>query len=98
MVDIVPAEKIEQIVGAARHETEHIGRSVSAEAVVYVLHSRECLDSLADRTSNLRECKFARAQDYGIDPGVWEDFQDVPVILTISAEWDDLEPVRTVTP
>lgn len=59
MTDLVPADQIEKIVGATRHKTAHIGRLVSAEDTVYILHSHECRDSGID----LRECRFSRALD-----------------------------------
>lgn len=45
MTEIVPDPKIQQIVGVYRHDTLHYGRAVTAEQRVYILHSRECLDS-----------------------------------------------------
>lgn len=82
MSDIVPAEDIERIVGMERHPTEHWGRAVSAEQRVYILHSRECLDSGRD----LRECPYSLALDNGIDPFDWTE--DVPVSLWLD-EQDD---------
>lgn len=82
------ADKIEFIVGAKRHPTDHIGRAVSAEQRVYILHSQECKAS----GINLRACKYSVALDYSIDLGVWADAQDRPVVLRISEEWGDLEP------
>ncbi|MEO7018384.1 MAG: hypothetical protein ABI067_17890 [Leifsonia sp.] len=84
---------IEKIVGARRHATDHLGRAISAEERVYILHSTECAASGID----LRTCVFSEALDYGIDMDVWGDFQDVPVVLAISDEYDDLEPVRIAT-
>lgn len=74
----VPAEDIERIVGAKRHPFHHIGRAVSAEQTVYILHSQRCLDSGID----LRECAWSVALDQGIegDP-LWDDCQDRPVVL-----------------
>jgi hypothetical protein len=96
MSDLVNPEKIEAIVGAKRHAMEHIARAVSAEQTVYIMHSQECLDSLVATTTDIRQCRFARAQDTGIDPTVWADFQDVPVRVVVSAEWGDLEPMEVV--
>jgi len=75
MSDLVPADRIEAIVGAVRHPTGHIGRAVSAEGTVYILHSQECRDSGVD----LRECPYSLALDFGIDPGGW--VEDAPVRL-----------------
>jgi len=75
MSDLVPADRIEAIVGVARHPTDHIGRAVSAEETVYILHSQECRDSGVD----LRECPYSLALDFGIDPGAW--VKDAPVRL-----------------
>jgi hypothetical protein len=82
------ADKIEGIVGAKRHATDHLGRAVSAEQRVYVLHSAECVASGID----LRKCQYSEALDLGIDLGVWADHQDVPVKLLIDEEYGDLTP------
>jgi membrane carboxypeptidase/penicillin-binding protein len=73
----VPTDQIEAIVGATRHATDHIGRAVSAEETVYILHSQECRDSGVD----LRECPYSSALDEGIDPSTW--VEDAPVRLAI---------------
>jgi hypothetical protein len=85
---LVPSETIEGIVGARRHPTEHLGRAVSKEQTVYVLHSEQCRDSGTD----LRECPFSLALDSGIDDGYWEGAEDRPVRLAITPGW----PVRLV--
>lgn len=77
MTDLVPADRIEQIVGASRHATHHIGRAVSGEETVYILHSRQCLDTGRD----LRQCPYSLALDQGIDPDEWTE--DVPLRLAI---------------
>lgn len=81
MSDLVDPGTIEKIVGARRHQSEHLGRAVSAEGKVYVLHSRDCVGSNID----LRECPFSVALDKGIEaPAVWsawERAQDVTVYL-----------------
>lgn len=80
MTDLVPADQIEKIVGAPRHRYGHIGRVVSAEQMVYILHSQSCLDSGDD----LRECAFSQVLDGGIEESRWEGYMDQPVILGIS--------------
>ena len=77
MSEIVPAEDIERIVGTERHLYLHLGRAVSAEQTVYVLHSRKCLDSGID----LRECAFSVALDSGIVVAEWQGMLDRPVVL-----------------
>lgn len=67
MTELVPASEIEEIVGAQRHPTHHIGRVVSAEETVYILHSHKCRDSGLD----LRECRYSVALDRGIDERLW---------------------------
>lgn len=89
MSDLVPAEEIEQIVGIERHETRHYARAVSAEQVVYILHSRKCLAAERD----LRECLFSLALDNGIDEYDWSDMEDRPVRVTINSR-QRLIPVR----
>lgn len=90
MSELVPAEQIEQIVGAHRHRTLHIGRAVSAEQTVYILHSHECRDSGID----LRECGFSIALDRGITAGRWVEIEDRPVLVGIEygrlVPWSDL--------
>lgn len=81
MTDLVPTEDIERIVGTKRRYAVHYGRAVSAEETVYILHSKVCLESGTD----LRECRFSRALDRGIDMEVWEGHEDTPVALAI---WD----------
>jgi hypothetical protein len=77
MSDLVPADRIERIVGASRHPTDHIGRAVSSERTVYILHSRECRDSGID----LRECPYSLALDRGIGLSGWKE--DVATRLEI---------------
>lgn len=82
MVDLVPAEEIERIVGAHRHAHQHLGRAVTAEQIVYVLHSQKCKDSGID----LRKCEWSRALDNGIDPADWHGHEDRAVVLAIIRE------------
>ena len=77
MSDLVSPSEIEQIVGAHRHSHQHLGRAVSDEQTVYILHSQRCKDSGID----LRECDWSLALDRGIDPGDWMDYEDRPVVL-----------------
>jgi hypothetical protein len=70
---------IEAIVGVRRHVSEHIGRAISAEQTVYIVHSRECIESGID----LRQCPFSVAlDDYGIAEE-WEGWEDKPVVLEL---------------
>lgn len=77
MSALVPADQIEQLVGARRHALAHLGRAVSAEQTVYVLHSQACKDSGID----LRACGYSLALDRGIDPHDWQDRHDQAVTL-----------------
>lgn len=79
MSDLVPAEDIEHIVGVTRHRSVHYGRIVQAARRVYVLHSRNCLDSGID----LRDCPYSQALDRGLDERTWSLWVDVPVALRI---------------
>ena len=79
MSTIVSPSSIEKIVGVKRHGQEHYGRADSASETMYVLHSQRCLDSGID----LRECCFSVAMDSGIEPQVWDDLQDRPIILGV---------------
>jgi hypothetical protein len=77
--DLVPAEDIERIVGCPRHRKAHYGRAVSDEQTVYILHSKECLDSGID----LRKCRFSIALDRGIDLRRWDGYEDIAVALGV---------------
>ncbi len=85
------ARTIEAKVGAPRHAAQHLGRAVSAEQRVYVLHSAECLA----RGIDLRSCEYSTALDQGIDLDIWADFQDQVVELAIDPENGDLLPLIT---
>lgn len=86
MADLVNPSEIESIVGAPRHATDHLGRAVSAEQTVYILHSEECRSSGVD----LRECPYSVALDLGIEGRVpwssWRRVQDRPVRLHIHCD------------
>lgn len=83
------AETIEATVGANRHEVHHIGRAVSAEQRVYVLHSKRCR---SDFGKGLTSCRFSRALDLGILPQEWAGFEDQAVELKISKTTGRLLP------
>ncbi|MDJ1113219.1 hypothetical protein [Microbacterium dauci] len=91
MSRLEPADMIEAKVGASRHQDKHLGRAVSAEQRVYVLHSQACVDTGRD----LRTCEYSIALDRGIDLGIWRDYQDHAVELGIDDEYLDLVPLRT---
>ena len=90
MSNLVSPKKIEEIVGTHRRKTMHIGRAVSAERQVYILHSKGCIDTVDD----LRDCPFSRALDKGIDEQLWTPWQDKAVVLRIARA--RLAPARTV--
>lgn len=77
MTETVPADQIETIVGLPRHLWNHLGRAVSSEQRVYILHSAGCLAY----TPDLTKCPWSIALDRGIDPDRWPE--DVPVLLVI---------------
>lgn len=89
MTDLVSSDEIERIVGIERHPTRHYARAVSAEQMVYILHSQRCKDSGRD----LRDCLFSLALDNGIDERDWSDMEDRPVRVTINRD-QQLVPVR----
>jgi len=88
MTNLVAPEDIERIVGVPRHETQHYARAVSAEQTVYILHSRECLNSGRD----LRDCPLSLALDNGIDLTEWVEDQPVPVMVQGVYEFTRLVP------
>ena len=75
----VDPSAIEEIVGHSRHAAQHLARAVSAEQVVYILHTQKCKDSGVD----LRDCPYSLALDRGIDPADWEGFEDRAVVVAI---------------
>lgn len=82
VADLVPADQIERAVGARRHPYQHLGRAVSSEETVYVLHSEKCRDSGID----LRECEWSLALDRGIDLADWQGHEDRAVVLAFRHE------------
>lgn len=65
----VPAEEIEGIAGAERHETRHIVRLFSEHETVFILHSAVCKERIPN---NLVDCPFSVALDkHGVDPEQW---------------------------
>lgn len=91
MSDIVPADRIERIVGVERHVWRHYARAVSLEQRVYVLHSKLCREARPD----LRECPYSLALDNGIDEDDWGGYEDTPVVVQIGGE-ERLVPVRSI--
>lgn len=67
MTNLIPPDEVEQLVGAKRHPTKHIGRADHEERMIYILHSQECVDTNLD----LRECKFSVALDRRVDGDCW---------------------------
>ena len=88
MTEVIRANFVESIVGVMRHETKHFGRAVSAEGVMYILHSCECVRTGIDP----RECPYSVALDLGIDPLLWAHQQDCVVVLAICPDEGDLIP------
>lgn len=77
MSNLVPTSRIEDLVGATRHPTAHLGRAVSSVEYVYILHSAQCVESGVD----LRQCEYSRALDEGIRMDEWLLSLDTPVVL-----------------
>lgn len=79
MTEKVPADQIEKIVGVKRDPVRHIGRAVSSEKKVYVLHSEACL-SFYENVQ--KDCRYAVALENGIREKDWKGFEDRPVVLS----------------
>lgn len=79
MSDLVPADRIEQIVGTTRDATTHYARAVSSEQTVYILHPKRCLSRVID----LRNCPYSHALDMGTCEEDWGGFEDVAVAVDI---------------
>lgn len=61
MTERVPADRIEQLVHARRHPTEHIIRGDYTNGIAYILHSAEC----PRRYTDLWDCPWSLALDRG---------------------------------
>ncbi len=92
MSKLESSETIEATVGSQRHPVRHIGRAVSAEQRVYVLHSERCR---ADFGKGLTSCPYSRALDLGILPQEWAGFEDMAVALKISKATGRLLPMAS---
>ena len=57
MTNLVDPSEVESIVGARRHKTSHLCRTV--DDIVYILHSQQCIEDYPD----LRKCPFSKALD-----------------------------------
>lgn len=79
MSHLVAPDRIELLVGARRHPRQHLGRAVSADETIYILHSKECRATGID----LRDCEWSQALDRGIELGEWVGYEDRPVALTL---------------
>lgn len=77
MIQRVPTDEIEGIVGTERDDERHLARAVSADEMVYILHSRQC----QDQHPYLEHCSYSQALAEGIDPDEWP--LDEAVLLTI---------------
>lgn len=88
MTDLVNSTEISAIVGVPRQQSAHMARAVSAEGKVYILHSESCLKYGKD----LRECRYSKALDRGIDQKTWTGWQDKPVQLCVVK--GELLPIR----
>lgn len=81
MSDLIEGD-VERIVGAPRDAARHLGRAVSADQRLYIMHSQECLDS----TPDLRDCEFSHAMGVGINPSVFPE----DVLVDLSIGYDEL--------
>ena len=84
MTLLVDQREIEQIVGARRRPSTHIGRLVTELDRIFILHSAACLREYPD----LRDCPYSRALDLSCGepwriPTLWGSSRDVPVALAI---------------
>ena len=82
MTALVPADAIEQIVGAKRHPDRHIVNAVTSEQTAYILHPDTCRATYAD----LRNCPYSHSLDeHGIPTAWWDKRQawDRPVFVAL---------------
>lgn len=78
----IPDRYAEAIVGAPRHPYLHLGRGVSFQRHLYILHSEECRRNLDD----LRECRYSLAFDNGLSEEDWREYLDRTVGLYVSSD------------
>ena len=83
MSNKVDPNQIEEIVGTKRNRKAHIGKFVSEEDKVYIMHSRECVVAHED----LRQCKFSLAMDTGLPEKAWNKYADKTVLLGIMKDF-----------
>lgn len=76
---------IEEIVGIARHATEHYARLDSQSQQTYVLHSAECLTEVGTPAP---DCPYTAAQENGVldNIGDWFAAENQPVIVDLDDE------------
>lgn len=90
MAEQVPTNKIENFVGAKRHPTDHIARLVSKDDLIYILHSKACLDG-----GDLMACPYTLGLDRvrGNKTLTWEwgRFKDQTVLVRLYKH--DIYPV-----
>ena len=84
MTRLVSPDRIESLVGRVRHATAHYARAVPLDDVVYILHSRACVDAHKKLGRDLTQCSFSRALDQGIDSAAWEGHELRPERVAIS--------------
>lgn len=89
MVNRVPEDEIEELVGALRHGTRHLARADSAAQIVYLLHPHNCRRK---HGLDLRYCPYSLALDLGIPDVGWRGHLDRPVVVAM--QWGRLLPVR----
>ena len=85
MADLVDPDEIEEKVGAKRHAYQHLGRAVSEEQQVYILHSQSCRALHVSGKRDMRACIFTVALSRGIvDLEECEGREDQVVALSLS--------------
>lgn len=83
MTRLVSPDRIESLVGRARHATAHYARAVTADDVVVILHSQACLDAHRSLGRDLTQCSFSRALDKGVVEASWRGREDRPQRVAI---------------
>jgi hypothetical protein len=77
MINLVPENEIESIVGRQRDAVRHIGLRRIEDKRVYIMHSQECKNSGID----LRDCVYSQA----LENSGWSRLPaDISVYLKIS--------------
>ena len=88
MVNIIPPDEIEELVGSARLFDKHVGRVITAERRFVLMHSEQCLQEYDD----LRDCPYSQSMQSNFYSGRWESHRDEAMLVELDRETGVLYP------